>query len=111
MNPIKITIRALRDAATEASDEERELVISLAIARREVTRIETLLVGAREKYRLAKEILHKTTSSIPHNECSHREVELLRKRGIIVQQGDELTEFLKAELCKMGMTDFSCLQE
>jgi hypothetical protein len=104
MNPVEITIRALKDAALEAADEERELIIHLAIAKREVTKLESQLVGAREKYRLAKEILRTTISSVPTEECSNREVEILRARGYVVSQGDLITPELKAVLRSIGMT-------
>lgn len=95
MNP---TIAGLIDAAHEAQAEVRSAIRGVELAKREVTKKETALVGAKVRAREAEEILRLARSSEVVYYVTQREVDLAAMKGIYLAVGQELTPDIKEAL-------------
>jgi hypothetical protein len=99
----QLTIEGMVDAAQELIDNERELRIKIAIAKRDVARFESELVGVRERLRLANEVVRIAKATTLRREVTIRERNLLRSVGLQVKAGEEFTDYYRDILLQMGM--------
>ena len=109
LNTVEITIAALQEAALEAADEERHAAIKIAMLKRDLAKLESEYVGARERGRVDKEVLRVTTLSVARRECRNREVEILGHYGIEVKLGDEVTPELKEKLREVSSYNYNLI--
>jgi hypothetical protein len=94
----KSTIEGLIDAACEANANVLHALRKVELARADLVKAETSLVGAKCHAREAEEILRLARAREPREEVTSREVEIARMKGIVLSQGDTLTAALKAQL-------------
>jgi hypothetical protein len=98
MDCYDMTIRALHAVVTEGNDKELETGLKIMVLRRELDRLESDYIGAREQAAKAKEVLRVAIASCPIQETFSREIEIARMRGFELAAGEPLTEALKARL-------------
>ena len=101
MNP---TIAGLIDAAHEAQAEVRRAIREVELAKREVTKRETALVGAKEAARFAEDILRVARNSEVVYYVTQREVDLAAMKGIDLHVGDQLTDEIRESLRCMPLS-------
>lgn len=101
MNP---TIAGLIDAACEAQAEVRQAIRQVELAKREVTKKETALVGAKCRAREAEEILRLARSSEVVYYVTQREVDLAAMKGMILVVGQEYTAEIKESIRCMPLS-------
>jgi hypothetical protein len=95
MNP---TIQGYLDACHEAEETVEEIQYSIARIRRELTALESKLVGARVNERLAKDTLARVASQEVIVEVTPRERDIAYMKGITLKVGDPLTDEAKREM-------------
>lgn len=92
------TIQGYLDACLDAENEVENIQYSISSLRRELTKLEDRLVGAKEKERRAKEILARETSQEVIVEVMPRERDIAYMKGITLNVGDPLTEDVKRKV-------------
>lgn len=97
---VKASISLLGYAEGMAEDLEYQI----KHLKKELAEAESKLVGARETMRTLREQLRMQASQEVIEECTSREVEILRRRGIIVSLGDTISPSIRAALREAAMS-------
>ena len=98
----QLTIEAMLAAAADLADQEYYLGLKIAQTRKELTELESQLVGIRERKRVAKEIISLAEAASVKREVSIREQRLLQAAGIEANAGDEFTAHHQHVLNQLG---------
>lgn len=98
MNIAKVQTLTTLVAYHEGEFEEAKRKV--ASIRAELTKAETVLIGAKEELRNAKMALEKANSSIPIREVTVRERDIARLLGGHLVVGEDLSEQVWSEICE-----------
>jgi hypothetical protein len=98
------TLEGYLTAQAEAQDDARAIALAIARLKRDLTKFETVLVGAKERERKASEAIYAFRSQEVRTEITSREVEIAYMKGIILHVGDSLTNGVKGLLRDSGMS-------
>jgi hypothetical protein len=92
---ITATISGYMASAHEAESDVEEIQYRIASTQKELHKLNTLLIGARERVRESREVLRLAKEQDTREEISHRVRDILSMKGIPVVVGDELTQSVR----------------
>jgi len=92
------TIKGYMDACLESESEVEEILLKITAVRRELIKLDSDLVGAKERAKAAKEVLRLAASQEVIEYVTPREREIAHMKGLTLNVGDPLSLEEKQEL-------------
>ena len=95
---IKGTIEGYLAASADATDELRQIDITIARVKRDLEKLVTERIGAKMRADTYRELARVEQSKQVRDEATQREVDIALMRGVTLTVGDELIPSVKAIL-------------
>lgn len=98
MSKARATIEGFMSAAREAEESLEDIDYQIKTLKRELTKLESLRIGAQQAKRQAHETMRLALSSQVNDEVTYREVEIAAMKGLILIAGEPLTNEVRARI-------------